>query len=90
MKIIIKMRMIMIIIQIQPDDRLSTQPLRGHSSDWRKTYLAIVAIVSIVAIVAMVAIAAIAVIVAIVAFAAILLPLGDNSTNDQRRGKVLI
>ena len=33
MKMIIKMKMIMIIIQIEPDDRLSTQPLRGHSSD---------------------------------------------------------
>ena len=85
MKIIIKIKMIMIIIQIEPDDRLSTQPLRGHSSDWKRTYLAIVAIVVIVVIVV---IAAIVDIVAIVAFAAILLPLGDNSTNDQRRGKV--
>ena len=59
MKMIIKMKMIMIIIQIKPDDRLSTQPLRGHSSDWRKTYLAIVAIVVIVVIVVIVAIDAI-------------------------------
>ena len=72
MKIIIKIKMIMIIIQIEPDDRLSTQPLRGHSSDWKRTYLAIVAIVAIVAT---------ASIVVIVAIAAILLPLGDNSTN---------
>ena len=65
MKMIIKIKMIMIIIQIEPDDRLSTQPLRGHSSDWKRTYLAIVAIVVIFAIDPIVAI------VAIVAFAAI-------------------